>query len=116
MAYKEIKGIVRNVKRRLKSDKNRPYKTRKKGGAVDRFGKQAYEYGEIDQMLTQPLGFKEFSRLSEGDKQKTWRFAAVIPPETLELDTQVQYKNKWYEVKQINDWDSIMSAHMVVVK
>lgn len=115
MAYKEIKGIVRNIKKRLKSDKNRPYSIRKKDGNVDRFGKESYEFSTIDKMLTQPLGFKEFSRLSEGDKQKTWRFAAVIPPESLKLKDEVMYKGKWFEVKKINDWDSIMSAHMVQV-
>lgn len=117
MAYKEIKGIVRNVKKRLKQDENRPYNIRTKNGdaAVTRFGKQEFEFRTIDKMLTQPLGTAEFSRLSEGDKRRTWRFAAVLPPEKLQLDDQVQYKGDWFEVKKINDWDSIMSAHIVRV-
>jgi len=116
MAYKEIKNIVRNVKKRLKQDENRPYNIRAKNGdAIDRFGKEAFEFRTIDKMLTQPLGTAEFSRLSEGDKRRTWRFGAVIPPEKLALDDQVQYKGDWFEVKKINDWDSIMSVHMVRV-
>jgi len=116
MAYKEIKNIVRNVKKRIKHDKNRPYKVRTKDGDISRHGAQEFENREIDQMLTQPLGFKEFSRLPEGDKRKTWRFAAVLPPDALKLGDQVQYKGDWFEVREINDWDTIMSAHIASVK
>lgn len=115
MAYKEIKAIVQSVKKRLKSDENRPYSIRKKDGDVDRFGKQAYVFSTIDKMLTQAFGDKEYSRLPEGDRQKTWRFAAVIPPETLELQDQVMWEGKWFEVKKVNPWGSIMSAKMVQV-
>lgn len=116
MPHKEIKAIARNIKKRLKNDKNRPYQVRKKVGDIDRFGKQAYELFTIDKMLTQPLGFKEFSRLPEGDKQKTWRFVAVLPPEELEIQYEVMYKGQWFEVKKVNDWELVKSAHMVVIK
>ena len=116
MAYKEIKSIVRNVKKKMKRDEHRPYRVRKKTGAISRHGEQAYEYREVDQMLTQPLGNKEFSRLSDGDRRKTWRFAAIINPELLELGEQVEYKDDWFEVRKINDWDTIMSAQIVSVK
>ncbi len=115
MAYREIKQIVKNVKRRLKSDSNRPYQIRTKDGAVGRHGQQEFDFRVIDKMLTQPLGTEEFSRLSEGDKNKTWRFAAVLLPDTLKLNEQVKYKDNWFEVRKINDWDSVMSAHMVQV-
>lgn len=99
----------------MKRDKNRPYRVRTRDGEVSRHGVEDYEYREIDKMLSQPLGTKEFSRLSDGDKRKTWRFVAVIPPEKLELGDQVEYNGQWFEVKRINNWDSIMSAHMVNV-
>lgn len=115
MAYKEIKALVRVVRKRLPFDGNRPYKMRKKDGSINSFGKEAYAFSEIDQMLTQPLGQEEFARLSEGDKKKTWRFVAVISPERIDLDDQILYKDVWFEVKKINDWDSIMSGQMVAV-
>lgn len=115
MAYKEIKQIVRNVKKKLKRDDNRPYRIRTKDGPVGKHGQEEYTFRTVDRMLTQPLGNTDFSRLSSGDKKKTWRFAAVLPPEFLKLDEQVEYKENWFEVKKINDWDSIMSAHMVQV-
>jgi len=119
MAYKEIKLIIKSVKRRIKNDPNRPYNIRKKNGdaEVTRFGKQEFEFRTINDMLTQSLKEADFSRLSEGDKRRTWRFATVIPPEFLKLNDQVQYKGDWFEVKRVNPGpgDEIIYAHIVQV-
>lgn len=115
MSYREIRAIVRSVRKRIKQDSNNPYTVRTKDGDVDRFGQQAYEKRIVYNMLTQPLSTEEFDRLPEGDKNKTWRFAAVLPPDRLDLNEQVEYKGQWFEVRRINDWDSVMSAHIVGV-
>ena len=128
----EIMQLVRTEAQRLQYDTNRPYTVRRRktndqkdsrGGTLSG---DEYETRTITNMRTQPLGDKEFDRLPEGERDKTWRFAMVIPDKVGDLPTstdefldfadQVQYKGHWYEVKMINDWDLIQGCKMAFVE
>ena len=128
---REISQLVRTVAQKLQGDPNRPYKIRrKKPGQKDSRGGSTsgveYIFRTISNMRTQPLGDAEFSRLPEGLRDKTWRFCEVVPenigdlPKTsnefLDFGDQFEYKDHWYEVKFINDWDLIQGCKAVFVE
>ncbi len=128
---REIKQLVTTVSKKLAGDPNRPYSVRRRTtGTMDSRGQSnaatQYETRTIKNMRTQPLGDKELSRIPEGMRDKTWRFAEVVPllPGSLPVSTdefldyfdQVQYKDHWYEVKMINDWDLMQGCKMVFVE
>jgi len=128
---RELKQLVQTVAKKIPADQNRPYKIRRRvEGVKDSRGQstapQQYEYREIENMRTQPLGDKELNRLPEGMRDKTWRFAEVVPTkpgelpasqdEFLDFGDAFEYKNHWYEVKMINDWDLIQGCKAVFVE
>ncbi len=127
--YPEIRATAREVRRRIKQDQNNPYTVRKRiegeknsrGGSVS--GNQ-YEERIMSNILTQPLGKKEFTRLDSGLKERKPRFVAVIPTGKLFESTEemvnngeeIEYMDEWYEVKGVNNWDLVMHAIMVTVE
>ncbi|MCK5601212.1 hypothetical protein KAR91_05065 [Candidatus Pacearchaeota archaeon] len=127
----EIRQLVTIEAQRLQADPNRPYRVRKRKegtktskGTIS--GAEQYEFRTITNMRTQPLSDKEFNRLSEGEREQSWRFAMVIPEkvgqlpsspdEFLDFKEEVEYKGHWFEVRKINDWDLIQSCKMVFVE
>lgn len=128
-AYPEIRATAREVRRRIRQDESSPYQVRRKrdgvkGSRGDVVGEQ-YDFRTMSNMLTQPLGRTQFERLEEGLRTRKPRFVAVIPTfgilfqtrdEVLEEGDQINYKDEWYEVKEINNWDQILHATMVVVE
>ena len=126
--YRELKQLAQTVARKLSGDPNRPYKIRRRRkGAKDSRGVDSaqiqYDIRTINNMLTQPLGDKELNRLPEGLRDKTWRFVEVVaenvgevpddPEEFLNFGDQFEYKDNWYEIKMINDWDIIQGCKAV---
>jgi hypothetical protein len=77
-------------------------------------------------MRTQPLGDNDFNRLPEGLREKSWRFIEVVPEkigslpsspdEFLDFGDQFEYKNHWYEVQFVNDWDLIQGCKAFFVE
>ena len=127
----EIMQLVRTEAKRLITDQNSPYTVRRRKAGTNTSkgtvsGAAQYDTRTITNMRTQPLGDKELNRLPEGLRDKTWRFAMVIPEkvgslptsqdEFLDFEDQVKYKTHWYEVKMINDWDLIQGCKMVFVE
>lgn len=113
---RELKHLAKIVRKRIKTDPNAPYRVRRKKGDVSSRGQQDWEYRTVESMRTQPLGNSELDRMPEGQRHMTWRFAEVIPPDSLDFGDQVEFKSHWYEVKKLNDWDQLMSANMVFVE
>jgi len=113
---RELKHLAKIVKKRIKTDPNAPYRVRFKTGDVSSRGQGAWQYKTLEHMRTQPLGSQELDRLPDGQRHLTWRFAEVIPPDYLDMGDQVEFKNHWFEVKKVNDWDQVMSANMVFVE
>ncbi len=130
---REIRRLVTITSKKLDGDKNRPYTIRRRRKDVEKgsrgeniSGLSEYETRVIDNIRTQPLGDAEFSRLPEGLRDKTWRFIQVLPvnigqlpdstDEFLDFGDQLQYKDHWYEVKFINDWDLIQGCKAVFVE
>jgi len=125
---RELRQLTQTVARKLPGDPNRPYVIRRRRpGRKDSRGADSgpiqYDTRTIMNMRTQPLGDKELNRLSEGLRDKTWRFVEVVaenigeipedPKEFLNFGDQFQYKGNWYEVKMINDWDIIQGCKAV---
>lgn len=128
---REIKQLVTTVAKKLQGDPNRPYTIRRKKPGVktsrgDVAGPTQYDTRTITNMRTQPLGDEELNRLPEGVRDQTWRFVQVVPntpgslpssdDEFLDFGDEFQYKNHWYEVKMINDWDLIQGCKAVFVE
>ena len=130
---REIRKLVTTVAKKLEGDPNRPYRIRRRkkntqkdsrGGNVD--STPEYEFRTITNMRTQPLADNEFSRLPEGLREKSWRFCEVVPDkigslpsstdEFLDFGEQFEYKDHWFEVKFINDWDLIQGCKAVFVE
>ena len=110
----ELKIIAREIARYIKKDDNSPYTYRKPHGDIDRFGQQAYRLGKIS-ALTQPFGDKDYQRLPEGQRFNEWRFISVLPPDRIEVGMQINFKDRWFEIKQVQDWDTVAKGHMVRV-
>lgn len=116
----------------LETDPNRPYRVRRRkktqkdsrGGNIG--STPEYEYRTMNNIRSQPLGDKEFDRLPEGLRGKSWRFLEVVPEkpgdlpsspdEFLDMFEQLEYKGHWYEVRFINDWDLIQGCKAVFVE
>lgn len=127
--YPEIRATVREVRRRIRQDQNNPYKVRrrksgKKNSRGNLTNNNQFDFRTMDNLLTQPLGKKEFSRLEEGLKERKPRFVAVVPggqlfqskDEMIDNGEEIKYMGEWYEVKAVNNWDLIMHAIMVTVE
>jgi hypothetical protein len=128
---RELKQLAITVSKKLPGDPNRPYTVRRRvKGSKDSRGTRTngeqYETRIIQNIRTQPLSDKELSRLPEGLKDVSWRFAEVVPlipgelpsspDEFLDFGDQLKYKSHWYEVKMINDWDLLQGCKMVFVE
>lgn len=126
----EIMTLTATVAQKIQYDPNAPYTIRRvKQGVPDEHGEvtgDQYETRTITNMRTQPLGDQDYARLPEGFREKSWRFVEVVPSkpgelpaatsEFLDFGDQFQYKNHWYEVKFINDWDLIQGCKAVFVE
>lgn len=127
----ELRQGVSTWAKKLKNDPNRPYRVRRrKPGAKDSRGQSntidQYEYRSMDNIRTQPLSDQELSRLPEGMRGTSWRFIMVVPnnpgqlpaaqDEFLDFGDQIEYKNHWYEIKMINDWDLNQGCKAVFVE
>lgn len=127
----QLKQLVVTTSKFLKGDPNRPYTVRRRtAGTIDSRGQSdaatQYETRILNNIRTQPLSDKELSRLSEGMREVSWRFVEVFPElpgelpvsqdEFLDFGDQIQYKNHWYEVKMINDWDLKQGCKAVFVE
>jgi hypothetical protein len=127
----EIMQLVSEVSTKLVTDQHRPYRIRRKKPGEktskgDIVASVQYEYRTITNMRTQPLKTNEFNRLPEGMREKSWRFIMVVPEkigdlpaspdEMMDFKDQIEYRNHWYEVQFINDWDLIQHAKAVFVE
>lgn len=127
----ETRQLVATESERLQADPNRPYKIRKKKeGKKDSRGQvvgtQQYDYRTISNIRTQPLKETELDRIPEGLREKSWRFAMVIPKnigelpknkeEMLDFGEELEYKGHWYKVRYINDWDLIQGCKLIFVE
>ncbi len=129
----EIRQLVMTVAKKIENDPNKPYRIRRRkkdvqkdsrGGNVDL--SSDFEYRTINNMRTQPLGDNDFNRLPEGLREKSWRFVEVVPEkigslpssqdEFLSRGDQFEYKDQWFEVHFINDWDLIQGCKAFFVE